>query len=132
MDISYALEGYLIRYIWFDGDITTEPDSLEDYAKGNIERDEALGIHGRDQDGALYRRYVQCFEISLGHYDKYEDAEEEPQSEYDVRLLKIRCIPDKVLKAPLPPPDVRTRQRCCCKRETRFVHDHPWSPLTDF
>ncbi|ERF74684.1 hypothetical protein EPUS_00814 [Endocarpon pusillum Z07020] len=105
VEISHTLEEYLIQQFWVEKGIKTEPDDVEEYEKRNANLSDALRVRGRTQDGQLCQLSVQSVEVSVLYYDESEMMGTELLFEEDYRMLHIRCIPNRILKAPLAPAD---------------------------
>ena len=99
VEVSHTLEEYLIQQFWVEKCITAGSGDVEVYEKRYV------CVSGRTQDGRVCRLHARSSEVRVTYYARSERMREEVLSVKDYRTLHIRCIPNRMLKAPLTPAD---------------------------
>lgn len=116
--VSQVLEEYWIQHLWIDKGMKTRPHRQARLDKRNNDKSEILIVLGRDQEGTVHRMEIGGLRIRinsgirLGMYEEHfwdvpsydaETTSEETTEEVVIPLV-ICCIPEKLLRGPLPHP----------------------------
>lgn len=104
VNISHTLEEYLTQHLWIDAGITTEPCSLKAFAKRKTRKAAVLHVWGQDEDGHFYHLHLQRSKIHVARFQAGSDLDGYPVESELVQFLQICCVPNKLLRAPLPHP----------------------------